>query len=142
MNLQGIIPFDLRHSALSGSFVYRLILSSPTHFSPDQSVTFQTRNPTDTVQAIIVRSDDEGLVVDCQKPLPTDAKLLSLSFDPSFILRALEKFVLEMAPNAGPIARLVFSKTIDARLYDNVDFHVNLIFRVIDFRLGICLKIH
>ena len=97
-----------------GNFVYRLILSSPAHFSPDQTVTFQTRHPKDTIQAVIVRSDDEGLVVECQKPLPTDAKLLSLSFDPTFILRALEKFVLEMAPSAGSIARLVISKTIPA----------------------------
>lgn len=97
-----------------GNFVYRLILSSPAQFSPDQTVTFHTRNPKDTIQAVIVRSDDEGLVVECQKPLPTDAKLLSLSFDPTFILRALEKFVLEMAPNAGSIARLVINKTIPA----------------------------
>jgi hypothetical protein len=97
-----------------GNFIYRLILSSPAHFGPDQTITFETRNPKDTIQAVIVRSDDEGLVVECQKPLPTDAKFLNLSFDPTFILRALEKFVLEMAPSAGPIARLILSKTIPA----------------------------
>ena len=97
-----------------GSFVYRLILSSPVHFGPDQTVTFHARNPKDTIQAVIVRSDDEGLVVDCQKPLPTDAKLLSLSFDPTFILRALEKFVLDMAPKGGRISRLVIGKDIPA----------------------------
>lgn len=97
-----------------GSFVYRLILSSPAHFSPDQSVTFQTRHPKDTIQGVIIRSDDEGLIVECQKPLPIDAKLLNLSFDPTFILRSLEKFVLEMAPSAGSIARLVIDKTIPA----------------------------
>lgn len=70
-----------------GAFVYRLILSSPVHFGADQTVTFQTRNAKDTIQAVVVRSDDEGLVVECHKPLPTDAKLLSLSFDPTFILR-------------------------------------------------------
>jgi len=96
----------------AGSFVYRLILSSPVHFGPDQAVTFQTRNPKDTIQAVIVRSDDEGLVVECQKPLPTDAKLLSLSFEPTFILRALEAFILEQAPKGGRIARLVAGKTI------------------------------
>jgi hypothetical protein len=95
-----------------GNFVYRLILSSPVHFGSDQSVTFQTRNPKDTIQAVIVRSDDDGLVVECQKPLPTDAKLLSFSFDPTFILRALEKFVLEMIPSHPPIACLVANKTI------------------------------
>lgn len=95
-----------------GSFVYRLILSSPVHFGADQTVTFHTRNPKDTIQAVIVRSDDEGLVVECQKPLPTDAKLLSLSFDPTFILRALEEFILDMAPKGGRIASLVVAKTI------------------------------
>ena len=95
-----------------GNFVYRLILSSPARFGADQAVTFQSRNPKDTVQAVIVRSDDEGLVVECQKPLPTDAKLLSVSFDPAFILRALEDFVLEMAPKGGRIAGLLSTKTI------------------------------
>lgn len=96
----------------SGNFVYRLILSSPAHFGADQTVTFQTRNPKDTVQAVIVRSDDEGLVVECQKPLPTDSKLLSVSFDPTFILRVLENFVLEMAPKGSRIAGLLATKTI------------------------------
>ncbi len=95
-----------------GNFVYRLILSSPVHFGPDQTVTFHTRSPKDTIQAVIVRSDDEGLVVECQKPLPTDAKLLSVSFDPTFILRALENFVLDVAPRGGRIAQLVAGKTI------------------------------
>jgi hypothetical protein len=95
-----------------GGFVYRLILSSPVHFAADQTVAFHTRNPKDTIQASIIRSDDEGLIVECQKPLPTDAKLLSLDFDPTFILRALENFVLEMAPQGGNIARLVAGRTI------------------------------
>lgn len=85
-----------------GSFVYRLVLSSPVHFGSDQPVTFSTRHPRDTIQAVVVRSDDQGLVVECQKALPTDAKFLSLSFDPAFILRALENFILE----AGPKGRL------------------------------------
>src|SRR5437763_16758082 len=72
-----------------GHFVYRLILSSPAHFGPDQSVTFQTHRPRQTIRAVIVRSDDEGLVVECEEPLPTDARLLRMAFDPSFILRAL-----------------------------------------------------
>jgi hypothetical protein len=95
-----------------GGFVYRLVLSSPVHFAADQAVTFQTRNPKDTIPAVIVRSDDEGLVVECQKPLPTEAKLLNMGFDPAFILRALEKFVLEMAPQGGRIAGLFASRTI------------------------------
>ena len=97
-----------------GTFVYRLVLSSPAHFSPDQTVTFRTRNSKDAIQAVIIRSDDDGLVVECQTPLPTDAKLLSLSFDPTFILRALESFILEMVPKGGSISRLVLSRTIPA----------------------------
>jgi hypothetical protein len=84
----------------------------PSPASSDAIHPPKCKHPKDIIQAVIVRSDDEGLVVECQKPLPTDAKLLSLSFDPTFILRALEKFVLELAPSAGPIARLVISKTI------------------------------
>jgi hypothetical protein len=95
-----------------GGFVYRLALSSPVHLGADQAVTFQTRSPRDNIQAIIVRSDDEGLVVECQRPLPTDAKLLSLSFDPTFILRALENFILEMVPKGGRIAGLVADRSI------------------------------
>lgn len=96
----------------TGNFVYRLILSSPVNFGSDQTVAFHTRNATESIQAVIVRSDDDGLVVECQKPLPTDAKLLSLSFDPTFILRELENFVLDMAPKGGRIASLVVGKII------------------------------
>ena len=95
-----------------GKFIYRLVLSTPAHFSPDQPVTFQTRHPKDSIPAIVVRSDDEGLVVECEKPLPTDAKLLSLSFDPVFILRALEDFIVQLVGDAGFIARLVVSKKL------------------------------
>jgi hypothetical protein len=108
LNIDGV-----EHLAdIPGTFVYRLLLSSPVHFAPDQTVTFQTRNPKDTIPAVIVRSEDAGLVVECQKPLPTDARLLSLQFDPSFILRALEKFLLEVVPQAGQIARLVGNKSL------------------------------
>src|SRR5438067_776985 len=55
-----------------GNFTYRLVLSSPADLAPDQAITFHTRNPRDDIQAVIVRSDDSGLVVECQKPLPTD----------------------------------------------------------------------
>src|SRR5262249_15958767 len=98
----------------AGVFVYRLTLSSPVNFSPDQTLTFQTRKPADTVPAIVLRCDDEGLVADCQTPLPTAAKLLSVPFDPAFILRALEAFVSEMAPRGGPLSRLVIGRSIPA----------------------------
>ncbi|AWM39810.1 DNA topoisomerase 1 [Gemmata obscuriglobus] len=97
-----------------GGFIYRLVLSTPVHLTPDQAVTFQTRNPRETISAVVVKSDDEGLVVVCQNPLPADAKLLQMTFDPTFILRALEGFVSELAPTGGQIARLVLTKTAPA----------------------------
>jgi hypothetical protein len=98
--------------AAPGQFIYRLVLSTPVTLGPDQAITFQTRSPKDTIPAVIIRCDDEGLVVECEKPLPTEAKLLSLSFDPSFILRALEDFIVQLVPQGGQIARLVASKTL------------------------------
>jgi len=97
-----------------GKFLYRLVLSTPVNFGAEQAVTFHCRNPPDNIHAVIVRCDDEGLIVECEKPLPHDAKLLSLSFDPTFILRALEDFIVQLASNGGQIARLVASKTLPA----------------------------
>lgn len=99
---------------VAGHYVYRLALSTPSHFSSDQAVTFETRKPKDTIPAVIVHSDDEGIVVECEKPLPTDAKLLSMAFDPSFILKALEDFLVQLVGSAGPMARLVANRTIPA----------------------------
>ena len=98
-----------------GHFVYRLALSSPINLAPDQAVTFQTQRPKDTIPAIVLKSDDEGLVVECQKALPADAKLLSLSLDPSFILRALGEFIEDVSEDPGSIARLVYTKTLPPR---------------------------
>ncbi len=97
---------------VAGHYVYRLALSTPAHFSSDQAVTFETMKPKDTIPAVILQSDDEGIVVECEKPLPTDAKLLSMAFDPSFILKALEDFIVQLVGSAGPIARLVADRTI------------------------------
>lgn len=90
-----------------GRFVYRLVLSANHRFSPDQTLTFQTTG--EPIAAVVVREDDSGLVVECQSPLPPDARLLTVSFDPRFILRALEECVLEMAPCAGAISQLFAS---------------------------------
>jgi hypothetical protein len=54
-----------------GNFVYRLVLSSPMQFGADQTVRFHTRNSTETIQAVIVRSDDDGRVVECKNSLPS-----------------------------------------------------------------------
>jgi len=95
-----------------GKFVYRLVSSNPVSLSVDQAVSFQTRNPRETIAAVVIHSDDEGLVVECEKALPTDAKLLSVSFDPSFILRALAGFIEEHAASVGTPGGLVLRKQI------------------------------
>jgi DNA polymerase III delta prime subunit len=98
-----------------GHFVYRLALSTPVHIAPDQAVTFQTQRPKDKFQAVVLKADDEGLVVECQKALPADAKLLSMSLDPAFILRALGEFIEEVSEDPGPLARMVYSKALPPR---------------------------
>ncbi len=95
-----------------GKFVYRLVLSNPVQFSVDQAITFQTRNPRESIPAVVIQSDDEGLVVECEKTLPTDAKLLSVSFDPSFILRGLAGFIEGNAAAVGPVSGLVIRRQI------------------------------
>ncbi len=95
-----------------GKFVYRLVLSNPVHFSIDQAITFQTRHPRESIPAVVIQSDDEGLVVECEKTLPTDAKLLGVSFDPSFILRGLAGFIEENAAAVGPVSGLVIRRQI------------------------------
>lgn len=90
-----------------GKFVYRLVLSNPVHFSADQAISFQIRNPRETITAIVIHANDEGVVVECEKALPTDAKLLSVSFDPGFILRALAAFIEEHAATVSPVSGLV-----------------------------------
>jgi hypothetical protein len=98
-----------------GHFVYRLVLSTPTHIAPDQAVTFQTQRPKDSIPAVVLQVDDEGMVVECQKALPADAKLLSISLDPAFILRALGEFIEDVSEDPSPLARLVYSKSLSPR---------------------------
>jgi len=99
-------------SDVPGAFVYRLVLSSPQYFSPDQRVEFHNRSPKETIKGTIVLSDDQGVVIECEKPLASDAKLVSMSFNPSFILNNLEEFLLDMERKPTDIARMVYSKTI------------------------------
>jgi len=73
-----------------GNLVYRLVLSTPIQAAPDQAVTFPIQRPEDKNSAIVIKSDEEGLIVDCQKALAAEAKLLTMSFDPAFILVDLE----------------------------------------------------
>src|SRR4051794_21049965 len=44
-----------------GHFVYRLVLSTPVQMAPDQSISFQTQRPRDTIPAVVLKVDDEGM---------------------------------------------------------------------------------
>lgn len=95
-----------------GRFVYRLVTSSPVMLAADQALSFQTRKPRETIAAAVIRADDEGVVVECEKALPTDARLLSVSFDPGFILRALSGFLDAHAARIGLPGQLFLRKQI------------------------------
>lgn len=78
----------------AGRFVYRIILSSPANFSPEQVLRFRVRHAKETIEAIVLACDDEGLVLETQHPLPADAKLVTVTFDPSFIYRAIGDYLV------------------------------------------------
>ena len=98
-----------------GHFVYRLILSSPILIAPDQRVRFLTQRPRLEISATVIKADEEGLVVECQKALPVEAKFVSMSFDPAFILVALHEFLEEVSGKPGVIAGLVYTKSLPSR---------------------------
>lgn len=84
----------------SGRYVYRLLLSQPTRLEAEQSITFTTRGK-DKVRATVISASDNELVVDCEAPLPEDARLQQVEFDPSFIYRALLEFLEARDGTAG-----------------------------------------
>lgn len=76
-----------------GRFVYRIILSNPVNFSPEQVLQFRVRHSKEAILATVLACDDEGLVLETEHPLPSDARLVSVTFDPSFIYRALGEYL-------------------------------------------------
>jgi hypothetical protein len=110
LDIDGIEPLPGR----AGRHAYRLALSAPANLSSDQPITFRVRRPPVTVNAVVVAADECGLVVECEDELPPEARLLQLTLDPTFILRALERFLCELAPTGNPIARLVLDRTLCA----------------------------
>jgi hypothetical protein len=84
----------IRHLQNSGGhFVYRIILSNPVNFIPEQVLRFRVRHSKEAILATVLVSDDEGLVLETEHALPTDAKLVSVTFDPRFIYRALGEYL-------------------------------------------------
>jgi len=63
------------------------------NFSPEQVLRFRARHSGETILATVLTCDDEGLVLESDRPLPTDARLVNVTFDPSFIHRALGDYL-------------------------------------------------
>lgn len=104
----GIEPLG-RHDL---GFAYRIILASPPSFNPDQPLTFTVARTRDTIKATIVSQDDEGIVVHCEAPLPEDARLVKLGFDPTFILRALDDFLKHRLPDPPTLTESLLEQKI------------------------------
>lgn len=109
----------------AGRFVYRIILSNPANFSPEQVLRFRVRHTQDVIEAIVLACDDEGLVLETQHPLPTDAKLVTVTFDPSFIYRSIGDYLGRAVGTAVTDdffhRRLRSSPTVPRRSYDGLN---------------------
>ncbi len=79
--------------------------SNSVNFHSDQTILFRTRNTKESIKGSVISCDDDGIVIDCERPLPADAKLISVSFDPAFIYRALEEYLSHTA--SSPSAKRV-----------------------------------
>ena len=115
----------IRHLQNSGGrFVYRLMLSNPVNFSPEQVLQFKARNTKQTITATVISSDDDGLIIETEQPLPTDSKLVHVSFDPSLIYTAIGNY-LSIAI-ATPIARSFISRELAAIPHIHHSRHADL----------------
>jgi hypothetical protein len=74
-----------------GKFVYRISLSSYVNFQPDQPLTFADRDTGQKISAVVLICDDRGLVIETEHALTEQLRLMQVSFDPTFILKALRK---------------------------------------------------
>lgn len=93
----------------SGGLRYRLLVSNAPRVSAEQVLNFHIRGG-DTVTAKVIEARDQELVVICDKKLPADARLLRLSFDPTFIYRALEKFLESRRGSGNRLARCIVNR--------------------------------
>lgn len=84
-------------------------MSHAPRVSAEQVLNFHVRGG-EAVTAKVIEARDQELVVVCDKELPADAKLLRLSFDPTFIYRALERFLETRLPAGNRLARCILSR--------------------------------
>jgi hypothetical protein len=89
----------------SSHYIYRLLLSQPTRLETDQTITFTSRGK-DKIRAVVIACSDNELVVDCEGPLPDDARLQQVELDASFIYRALLEFLKEKDADPVPPGRI------------------------------------
>lgn len=97
----------------SGRFIYRLLLSQPTRLEPEQTITFTSRGK-EKIRATVVASSDNELVVDCEGPLPDDARLQQVELDPSFIYEALLDFLAAKQEKPGTLASHLRDRNLPA----------------------------
>src|SRR4051812_29118937 len=57
----------------AGHYVYRLLLSRPTRLQPEQTIVFTNRGK-ERIPATVIAASDNELVVECESPLPDDAR--------------------------------------------------------------------
>ena len=93
-------------------FVYNILLSKPIHLTADQPLTFHLRGGV-SIEAVVLSSTDEGLIVVCSQQLPENAVVLDVMFDPSFILVRLGEFIREMAQKDCPLAERIIQRRLD-----------------------------
>jgi DNA polymerase III delta prime subunit len=110
------------------SILYKIVFSGQVHFQADHILTFMLRSSKERIQAIVIRVDDDGIVVECDEPIPDDARVMKVSFDPTFILSALEKFITKRLELSHPLADRVINKELPNPVTKDISFgdHVSL----------------
>ena len=89
--------------------VYRLLLSRPIHLQADQPLIFTLKGGA-TFSSVVISSSDEGIVIQSSEPLPEDAVVMNVSFDPSFILCRLREFFETCDPTKQSLAATVMEQ--------------------------------
>ena len=91
-----------------GVYIYRLLLSRPVHIQVGQPLTFKAGGETaEDIHANVLSVEDQEVDVECDRPLPTDVRVLHAEFNPTFILEALRAFLANKNSCPGPLARVI-----------------------------------
>jgi len=96
-------------------YAYRILLSKPIHLSAEQPLIFHLKGGI-SIDAFVLNCTDEGIEVVCKQPLPPDAVVMNVTFDPTFILQQLKEFLFakDSGDICGPLATRVVQKQLKA----------------------------